>query len=340
MDLETFRNKYEKVPVNEYRFYERPLPLVSVCVQTYQHAPYIQACLDGILAQQTNFVYEILLGEDNSHDSTREICIAYADRYPEKIRLFLHHRENNIHIARRPTGRFNFLNNLYRARGTYIAFCEGDDYWSDPFKLQKQVDFLESNLDFAMSCSNARYLNDADNSLKYELKDFKEPYEVYSIEDLLMGNFITTCTVLIKKPITLPNWFVELPIGDWPLYLFVCAANNGKIHRINSYTSTYRIHGGGVFSLSLKSSQVKRMMDTCSIILAKSDFLSNKQISFLKKLEASYHIQYLSTIHNKTISRADRFWGLVGCIIRVKYYSWSDLKYISVFLIDLLSNRK
>ena len=118
-------------------------PLVSICVVTYNHQNYIKQCLDGVLMQECNFEYEVLLGEDNSTDTTRKLCIEYAERFPDKIRLFLHDRSNVIYINGKPTGRFNFIYNLKQAKGKYIALCEGDDYWTDPTKLQKQVDFLE-----------------------------------------------------------------------------------------------------------------------------------------------------------------------------------------------------
>lgn len=133
-------------------------PTVSVSVVTYNHAAYIKQCLDGILMQQTDFDFEILLGEDASTDGTREICITYADEHPDKIRLFLHHRENNIHVCGNPTGRFNFLYNLSKARGKYIAICEGDDYWSDPLKLKKQVNLLEKNPQASFCFSKAELL--------------------------------------------------------------------------------------------------------------------------------------------------------------------------------------
>src|SRR5205809_8020554 len=121
MNFQEFKEKYQHEPVTEYRNYVKNDSIVSVCVQTYQHASYIRECLDGILMQQTDFPFEILVGEDNSTDGTKEICIKYAEKYPEKIRLFLHHRKNNIRISDRPTGRFNFLYNIYSAKGKYIA---------------------------------------------------------------------------------------------------------------------------------------------------------------------------------------------------------------------------
>lgn len=119
--------------------------MVSVCVHTFQHKNFITSCIEGILSQQTSFPFELLIGDDSSADGTREICLDYAKRYPGKIRLFLHHRENNIRINGSPSGRYNFIYNLNAARGKYIAICEGDDSWTDPRKLQKQVDILEAD---------------------------------------------------------------------------------------------------------------------------------------------------------------------------------------------------
>ncbi len=140
-DFNFLKKKYQKKVVQELAGNAPKNPVVSICVQTYQHVNYIRECLDGILMQETTFPFEILLGEDNSTDGTREICMEYAMKFPDKIRLFLHHRENNIKINGSPTGRFNFFYNFHKARGKHIALCEGDDYWTDPLKLQKQVDF-------------------------------------------------------------------------------------------------------------------------------------------------------------------------------------------------------
>src|SRR5690554_989135 len=167
MDLKHFKARYEHVKVQEHQNNVSENPMVSICVQTYQHVNFIEACLEGILNQKTNFQFEILLGEDSSTDGTREICIEYANKYPERIRLFLHHRENNIYIGGKPSGRFNFMFNLLSARGKYIALCEGDDYWTDPLKLQKQVEFLEANLEVGACFTNAMVYNHL-NKTKYE----------------------------------------------------------------------------------------------------------------------------------------------------------------------------
>ena len=126
-------------------------PLVSVCCITYNHVHYVKDALDGFLIQKTDFPYEICLGEDESNDGTREICKEYAEKYPDKIRLFLRSRKDVIYINGHATGRYNFIETLKECKGKYIALCEGDHYWTEPTKLQKQVDFLEANESYVMS---------------------------------------------------------------------------------------------------------------------------------------------------------------------------------------------
>jgi glycosyltransferase involved in cell wall biosynthesis len=121
------------------------LPLVSICTITYNHAPFIRQCLDGFLMQKTNFPFEVLIHDDASTDGTEEIIREYEAKYPELIKP-LYEKENQYLKGRRGSKIFNFP----RARGKYIALCEGDDYWTDPLKLQKQVEFLEANPDYGM----------------------------------------------------------------------------------------------------------------------------------------------------------------------------------------------
>ena len=113
-------------------------PVVSVHMITYNHEPYIRQAIEGVMMQQTDFEYELVLGEDASTDKTREICFEYQKRYPDKIRVLW--SEHNVnHLGG------NFARVLARCRGEYIAFCEGDDFWTDPLKLQKQVDVMRAN---------------------------------------------------------------------------------------------------------------------------------------------------------------------------------------------------
>ena len=124
------------------------MPLVSVWITAYNHEKYIAEALDGVLNQQTNFDYEIVLGEDGSTDRTREIVLAYQKKYPGKFKLFLPEKNMGMLEITKPT--------FEMCTGKYIAFLDGDDYWTDPLKLQKQVDLLEANPDISFCYHNAK----------------------------------------------------------------------------------------------------------------------------------------------------------------------------------------
>jgi glycosyltransferase involved in cell wall biosynthesis len=231
--------------------------MVSVLVQTYQHGPFIAECLESICTQETDFNYEILVGEDNSTDDTRRICIEYATRFPGKIRLVLHDRSNLILIHGAPTGRFNFLTNLARARGKYIAMCEGDDYWTDTRKLQKQVEFLESNADFSMAYHNAFKVNETGNPigplLDERLCKHRTPKEMIAAHSPMH-----TATVMMRKSDVdqLPDgWSKDALAGD--MFVFAFLGQFGKAAFVDVAPSAYRIHDGGAFS---KQGRCKRLL--------------------------------------------------------------------------------
>ncbi|MCY2686977.1 glycosyltransferase [Salinimicrobium sp. TH3] len=159
MTFKEFKSKFEFSPVKEFSHQVKENPLVSVCVQAYNHEKFISQCLKSILSQKTDFPFEILLSEDESSDDTRAICIDFALKYPYKIRLFLHSRSNNIRVSDVPTGNFPILNNFFHANGKYVAICEGDDFWGDPYKLQKQFSFMEQNLSYSICYHNYKILN-------------------------------------------------------------------------------------------------------------------------------------------------------------------------------------
>ena len=151
LDFEAFKERYEKVPVEEYPNNVReavPTPVVSVHLLTYNHADYIREAIESVLMQEVDFPMEIVLGDDDSSDGTREICIEYAEQYPDLIRLQLHHRDNNIHLHGRPTHLFQYWYNTLSARGRYIAVLSGDDYWTDKTKLKKQYRSLHVSENF------------------------------------------------------------------------------------------------------------------------------------------------------------------------------------------------
>lgn len=231
----------QKEYLGDNKLVNQVLPLVSVTVATYQHVNYIRQCLEGILMQKTNFPYEIIVGEDGSVDGTQDICKEYAEKYPDRIRLFIRDRNLSQFVAENgKVTRFNGIWNRMSARGKYIAWCEGDDYWIDPLKLQKQVDFLESHPDYGLIYTQAKVLQ----GKKYvqivgsEVKDFR---------DLLLGGnripTLTTCFVreLQKEYIyqVVEKWHKAWKMGDYPLWLFL--SHRTKIKYLEDVTSVYRM---------------------------------------------------------------------------------------------------
>lgn len=259
--------RINKEPVEHPNKSQLSDPLVSVSVKTYQHADFISDCLDGILNQKTDFEYEILLGEDDSTDGTRDICLEYANNHPKKIRLFLHHRENVIHINGSPTGRFNSLYNYTKARGKYIALCEGDDSWTDPNKLQKQVDLLESNDDFVMASHAVKTVY-----LGVEEKDpFGRPKQETSFEDLLtMTHFIPTLSIVFRKKYIddLPDWYQNLWVGDIPLVLLLTL--HGKNFYFYEKMGLKRKHSSGISQRPERQKQeYKQFANSSKLIMYK-----------------------------------------------------------------------
>ena len=223
-------------------------PKVSVCLITYNHENYIEQAIESVLMQRTNFDYEIIIGEDDSEDRTREIVVRYAEKYPEKIKLLLNDRANVIYINGKPTGRWNLINNLSHANGEYIALCDGDDYWTDHQKLQKQVDFMINHQQCVMCAHPTQMLFNSTGKIG-GVVDHSEVKEVFTLNEFLREtNFIQTCSVLVKNWFHrgFPDWFLQIPCGD--LAIYALSALHGDIGFINEVMAVYRIHEGGVHS--------------------------------------------------------------------------------------------
>jgi len=266
------------VEVHEYKNEAHSSPLVSVIITTYNHILYIEKSIESIVNQKTDFAYEIIIGDDNSTDGTREKCILYAEKYPEKIRLFLHDGENKIFINGKPTGRFNFIYSLKKARGNYIALCEGDDYWINNLKLQKQIDFLEKNKNYAICFHNCleKHLNSL-NDYNYVTTNKNS----FDISDLFIRNFMPSSSILFRnqfKTVSLPDWFKKAVVGDWTLNLI--NAQYGKIGYINEVMSVHLIHEGGVWSHNKEIENIKSILILYDLL--KSEFPPAK--IYLEKL--------------------------------------------------------
>ncbi|WP_310993585.1 glycosyltransferase family 2 protein [Aequorivita marina] len=218
-------------------------PTVSVCVQTYQHALYIKDCLDGILMQKTDFTIEILLRDDASNDGTAEICKDYAARHPNKFNLLLY-SENQFVKGVKP-----LPDNVKRAKGKYIAMCEGDDYWTDPLKLQKQVDFLEQNAEYVACFHKYKELVDGAFSEKI-LPDIEDDF-VITKKNFFDKWYTKTLTVVFRKDVhSSIDYSMYEKHRDTTLFYELLKINNAIC--LNFIAGVYRIHQGGIWSLKSK----------------------------------------------------------------------------------------
>ena len=229
------------------------IPLVSVIIGTYQHAQFIAECINSVLKQQTTFPVEIIIGEDESNDGTREICMAYEKKYPDKIRLFLRSRKNVITINGNPTGRYNFIENMKAARGKYTAILDGDDYWSDPLKLQKQVDLLEKNPGI-VACHHWQKVATLNEEGKYEEKRAPTNGHGYladpvaSVQAVFENRLRLKSRTIIFRNVflegfQLPDWFYKVQFGDVPLMMLL--GKFGNFAFLDEEMAVYRLTGKG-----------------------------------------------------------------------------------------------
>jgi glycosyltransferase involved in cell wall biosynthesis len=213
---------------------------VSVLVMTYNHAPYIAAALDSALTQQVDFDYDILVSEDASTDGTREIVLDFERRHAGRIQLLLSERNlrSNEVVVR----------GLRAAPGQYIALLDGDDYWTSPYKLQRQVEFLDAHPECAVCFHNATVVHEDGSRAPWNWTPAGHK-PISTLEDMWMGNFIATSSTMFRRGLfgEVPAWYVSFfPITDWPLHIL--NAEHGAIGYLDEVMSVYRYHAGGLYS--------------------------------------------------------------------------------------------
>lgn len=241
-------------------------PLVSVLMLTYNHEKFVAQAIESVLMQQVNYKYEIVIGEDCSTDRTRDIIVDFKNQYGNNIKLIL--QEKN-------TGGYKNSTDAYNAcRGKYIALLEGDDYWTDPHKLQKQVEFLEKNPDFAICFHNMQIIYE-DELHKNCLSNINQQ-EITNIEELAScGNYIYTASCFFRKFLSeLPDWIYQCPVGDYPIHLL--NAQYGKIKFIDEVMGVYRVHKGGMWENKSWIYRMEKWLEMLEIIKDKFDEDTNK----------------------------------------------------------------
>jgi len=224
-------------------------PKLTVCVLAYNHAAFIAQALDSILMQETPFDFEVLVGEDESSDGTREIVEDYASRHPGKLQILRGKRSEAIRIMGITTGRRNLVNLLARANGEFVALLEGDDYWTDKTKLARQVAHLEAHPDAVLCFHPVDVRREEGDTFSMESQRVVADGERFRLEDLLSGRIVFHLNSVVFRNVTetLPAWFLTTLTGDFPL--FAILGGHGDFLRLPEVMSHYRIHEGGIFSI-------------------------------------------------------------------------------------------
>lgn len=241
------------------------IPLVSIFCPAYNHESYIKQCLEGFILQKCNFSIEVYVQDDASSDKTAEIIKMYAEKYNYIIPRL--HTENYYSNGKDINAYF-----FSQALGKYIAICEGDDYWTDPYKLQKQVDFLEANEDYCMCSHNINSLHNNILQDYYTSNGINPPSDTITLKDLALQNYLPTVSVIFKKNnqvLSDLNTFKNLTLVDYCLHLL--NARYGKIKILKDNMAVYRIHNDSLWS-SQGQFKCSLMLYTSLLSFLKSNF--------------------------------------------------------------------
>ena len=363
--IQVFTGDPQEIPCNETSDSEKLCknPMVSVWMITYNHEPYIRQAIEGVVMQKTDFEYELVIGEDCSTDRTREICFEYQRKYPDKIRVLWSNQ--NLYRNPHPAGG-NSQRTMAHCRGEFIAFCEGDDYWIDPLKLQKQVDIMRKHptvglcfskymtfyqrTDFVCSRTNQRLPFGMIPSQKAFLWLLYGMNPHYKREE-----YIHTANVLLRHS-TLNEAFhryadlfsMALCLGDLQMWLSVSSLSD--IYFLEDYTAIYRSGGGGIMSSRMSASRVRRdgmlvtmyfhfkvlgllPLDIPDFII--DDYLFSTAVYLsLKNASQAEQMQFIESLKGSLIGseicRRNRSSYVQRCLRRGKISRFADVHYYDV----------
>ena len=277
---------------------------VTICCLTYNHENFIRQCLDGFMIQKTNFHFEVLVHDDASTDKTQEIIREYVAIYPDIIKPILQEKNQYSKGIRTILASFCYP----KAKGKYIALCEGDDYWIDPLKLQKQIDFLENHPEYAMVYTRSNVYNQSkckmeDNLIGREFNDFN---------DLLIINRIPTLTTCIRTNVLMEytndikpekhNWLM----GDYPMWLWI--AYHYKIKFFPEATTVYRdLPESASHSQDLQKRErfALSVIDITTFYIKKFDIVPSKK--YWEAVNASYYHYYDTYIRKGNYKKARHY---------------------------------
>jgi len=296
--------KTEKEITDQWKSHD--MPLVSMCCITYNHEEFIAQALDSMLIQETDFPFEIIIRDDCSTDNTRNIIQDYAEKFPHIITTILE-RENQYSKGVNP-----LVPAYEKAKGKYVTILEGDDYWRDKLKLQKQVDFLENNSEYVLSHHNSIVV-DENNHLVSKMKNLSP--EDYTQEQMLCGEvFILTNTVMFRKVENISSEQLDNVLSaDMVLWHLLGYHGKSKYQEDIMYAA-YRVHSGGVWSTL---DEVKRFVNSIKTIQVLMNLLPDNYNRLKRKMEKKLTKRIITRLfHSIKRLHFKEFWNLIRFTVK------------------------
>ena len=273
--------------------------LVSIQCLVYNHEPYLRQCLDGFVMQKTNFKFEAIVHDDVSTDGSAAIIHEYAEKYPDIIKPIF---ETENQYSKKDGSLMKIMNSA--CKGKYIALCEGDDYWIDPLKLQKQVDFLEKNLEYTMCCSDAIIKGDF---LEYDWSRYSNNQSIPT-EDMILGGglFVQTATLLFRNYLLrndiYPEFAKKCHVGDYPLQIF--AALEGKVFWFAEKQCVYRFEAANSWTKKNNTLELEARLKS---LHSEIDMLQGMDLYSHNKYSASFRKRQAYSVYNLLLAHHSNY---------------------------------
>lgn len=309
---------------------EEGRPLVSICCETYNHAKYVRDAIEGFLIQKTDFAFEILIHDDASTDGTQDIIKEYCAKFPDLFRPIFQN-ENQHGRGIKIWGEIQFP----RVRGKYIALCEGDDYWTDPLKLQRQVDFLESHPDYTLCFHNAMVHHENGDTADHKFAQLET--REYNVRENIDNWIVPTASILYRKTVLETDVYRnylnnrnKFVVGDQPLILSCAAA--GKLYGFSDVMSVYRLQQGGWTQQTRLASKLAYKLIVQEIAYMRIFGGYRKKIGHVNI--AKHSRAAFSLLIQKKLKEALKVWG-----IALKNAPIQTLKYNIIFTFKALKSK-
>jgi len=313
--------------------------LVSINCITYNHGKYITDAIEGFLMQKTNFNFEILIHDDASTDETPEIIKKYEEKYPSIIKA-IYQKENQYSKSIKVDYVFNFK----RAIGKYIAECEGDDYWTDPYKLQKQVDYMENNPGCIMCFHPAKRITPDKKELGNCIGYFGRKNIICTMEDV-GGSFLATASKIYVKSAmdNPPPFYFWGEAGDFPSQLIIL--DKGYGYYMNEVMAAYRVNVPGSSNERLRKKTKEQIIgyhkERIKILNAFNTYSNYKYSSYVKKIALKYELNIMSSekyLKDRKLVldrlKTNGYFELININKKVKIYSRCYLPTLYFKLVD------